>query len=363
MRALVFFLILFTFTIRLLSEAPEPGDGGPATAARVDQPSGVAVDTAGNLYVAESTGCRIRKIDRKGIISTIAGTGDRGFSGDGGPAIAATLNSPVAIAVDSLGNIFFSDEGNARIRKISPNGTISTFFGDGVIYHNSKPPYENVFPHGGILADGYGGIFVPFNECVYRVDASGNSLVVAGNGTAGFSGDGGPAINSQLYNPVSIAVDQAGDLFIADFGSRSVRKVDTSGRISTVAGNHIMRFSGDGGPATKAEIMAPTWVAVNSKGELYISDSLCHRVRKVDKNGIITTIAGNGYGIRIGKRGRATAAPINGSGQIAIDKNGDLFIADPGRNEILKVDEFGGIKKVAGDGSTTYRPPPRSPLD
>ncbi|TMC29793.1 MAG: hypothetical protein E6J27_04665 [Chloroflexi bacterium] len=182
------------------------GDGGPATAARLLAPAGVALDPAGNLYIADTADHRIRKVTPGGTISTYAGSGNFGFSGDGGPATAAELNFPRDVALDPAGNLYIADSGNSRIRKVSPGGTISTY---------------------------------------------------AGSGSRGFSGDGGPAAAAQLNNPVGMALDPAGNLYIADITNNRIRKVTSGGTISTYAGSGSFGFSGDGGPATDAQLGVP----------------------------------------------------------------------------------------------------------
>ena len=207
------------------------GDGGPATSARLRNPFGVELDSSGNLFIADLGNNRIRKVDTSGNISTVAGNGSQGFSGDGGPATSTKLNNPRVVVVDSSGNLFIADTNNNRIRKVDTSGNIST---------------------------------------------------VAGNGSFGLSGDGGPATSTTLSNPRGVAVDSSGNLFIADTFNQRIRKVDTSGNISTVAGNGTFGFSGDGGPATSAKLFAPMGVAVDSSGNLFIADNRNHRIRKVE---------------------------------------------------------------------------------
>ncbi|MFC2022364.1 clostripain-related cysteine peptidase [Chloroflexota bacterium] len=208
------------------------GDGGAATAASLNVPHGVVLDGAGNLYIADRANHRIRKVDTSGIITTVAGTGAAGFSGDSGPATAASLNGPEGIAVDGTGNLFITDYENVRIRKVDA--------------------------------------------------ASGVITTVAGDGTWGFGGDDGPATAASLNGPVGVALDGAGNLFIADFENHRIRKVDTSGIISTVAGNGIAGYTGDGGPATAASLNMPGGVAIDGVGNLFILDTGNNRIRKVE---------------------------------------------------------------------------------
>jgi sugar lactone lactonase YvrE len=275
------------------------GDGGPATSAQLNNPHGAAIDSAGNLYIADSGNQRIRKVSSSGIISTVAGNGTSGFGGDGGLATSALLNSPHGVAIDSAGNFFIADSGNQRIRKVSSSGIISTvagngtpgFGGDGGLATSAQlaGPY-------GVAIDSTGNLFVtdPYSGRIRKVAFFGIISTVAGNGNRGFSGDGGPATSAQLNNPHGVAIDSTGNLFIADTSNSRIRKVAASGIISTVAGNGISGFSGDGGQATSALLYYPYGVAIDSAGNLFIADTSNSRIRKVASSGIISTVAGNG---------------------------------------------------------------------
>lgn len=235
------------------------GDGGPATNAPLGFTSGVAVDAAGAIYATDRDNCLLVKILPSGILRVVTGNGICGFSGDGGPAIAASLSGPWAVAVNTVGNLYIVDTGNHRVRKVSPGGTITT---------------------------------------------------LAGNGTGGYSGDGGPAVAASLNGPKGVAVDAAGNLYIADTGNGRIRKVTPAGSITTVAGNGQAAYSGDGGPATAASLNAPKGLAVDAAGSLYIADTDNFRVRKVSPGGTITTAAGNGRQGYSGDGGPATAASL-----------------------------------------------------
>ncbi|MDP3261205.1 MAG: RHS repeat-associated core domain-containing protein [Thermodesulfovibrionales bacterium] len=277
------------------------GDGGPATEAGLYYPYVVAVDSTGNIYIADYSNQRIRKVDTSGIITTVAGNGQLGFSGDGGPATQAMLNGPYGLAVDNAGNIYIVDYYNYRIRKVDTGGIITT---------------------------------------------------VAGNGQRGFSGDGGPAIQAKLNNPHSVEVDSLGNIYIADYGNNRIRKIDTSGIITTVAGNGQQGFSGDGTLATQAKLGYPTDIAVDSVGNIYFIDNTNNRIRKVDTSGIITTVAGNGKSYGNIEGVPATEASLSGITGIAVDTLGNIYLADSYYNKrIWKVSYLSAFagSTIAGD--------------
>ena len=259
------------------------GDGGPAVEAQLSYPACLVVDAAGNLFFSESFDNRIRRVDSSGTISTVAGTGVEGFSGDGGPATQAQLARPSGVAVDTAGNLFIADTRNRRIRKVDSSGNISTFA--------ALPGASQ-----GMEFDAAGNLFYADStkSSVRRVDPSGAITTIAGIGRWGFSGDGGPATQAALHAPDDVAVDAAGNLYIADENNHRIRKVDSSGIITTIAGSGDRGFSGDGGPATQAQLARPSGVAVDTAGNLYIADHDNRRIRKVDPSGTITTIAGRG---------------------------------------------------------------------
>jgi sugar lactone lactonase YvrE len=330
------------------------GDGGLATGAALFSPFGVAVDGAGNLFIADINNNRIRKVDPSGIIRTVAGNGMFGFSGDGLPASGASLRSPVGVGVDGAGNLFIADTTNKRIRKVDPSGIITTVAGNGTGgFSGDGGPATgaSLFPTG-VAVDAAGNLFIADegNNRIRKVDRTGIITNVAGNGSRGFSGDGGPATSASLAQPFGVAVDGAGTLFIAGEGSR-IRKVDPTGIISTVAGNGTFGFSGDGGPATGASLGSPTGVAVDGAGNLFIADIDNNRIRKVDRTGIISTVAGNGLCCFSGDGGPATGASLAAPFGVAVDGAGNLFIADSNNQRIRKVDPSGIITTVAGNGT------------
>ncbi|MEU2870421.1 NHL repeat-containing protein [Streptomyces olivoreticuli] len=278
-------------------------DGGPAAGTSLYYPRGVALDAAGNLYIGDQSNHRVRKVSPNGIITTVAGNGTPGFVSDGGPALGTSLNNPIGVAVDGARNLYIADTNNHRVRKVSPNGIITT---------------------------------------------------VAGNGQAGFVSDGGPAVATKLNTPHAVAVDAAGNLYIADYANHRVRKVTPNGIITTVAGNGQAGFVSDGGPAIATKLNGPTGVAVDAAGNLYIGEWNGHRVRKVDQNGIITTVAGNGVAGYVSDGGPAVATRLNVPGAVAVDAAGSLYIAEYSNQRVRKVDADGIITTVAGDGVAGY---------
>ena len=307
------------------------GDGGPATAAQLFSPEGVAVDDMGNVYIADTNNNRIRKVDAAGIISTLAGTGEDGYSGDGGPAAEAQLSLPFSVAADGAGNIYIA--GNDRIRKVDAAGNISTFAGMGIRGYigDGGPAAAARFnaPHG-IAADAAGNVYIADtgNNRIRKVDAAGVITTVAGTGVSGYSGDGGPAVSANLHYPAGVAVDSADNIYIADTENHRIRKVDADGSISTVAGSAGFGLSGDGGPATAAEFVFPADVAVDNAGNLYIADTENHRIRRVDVRGYIATFAGTETHGFSGDGGPATLARLDSPQSVAVDSAGNVYIAD-----------------------------------
>ena len=330
-----------------------PVDGGPATASGLCQPFGLSLDASGALYIADTCDQSIRKVGVNGIISTVAGNGDAGFSGDGGSATAASLNDPWSIAVGPGGNIYIADQGNSRIRQVS-GGLITTtagnvgfrFSGDGgpAVAATLYNPY-----HAAI--DNSGAIYVvdTANARIRMIAPTGVIATVAGNGLHSFSGDGGPATNGALGFPAAVALDPAGNLYIADQLNNRVRKVTPTGVISTVAGGGT---AGDGSPATGASLRAPSGLAVDAPGNVYISELLANRIRRINRDGTIATIAGNGSAGFSGDGGTATAASLDGPLGIAFDAAGNLYIADSLNHRIRKVTANGVISTVAGNGTS-----------
>lgn len=280
------------------------GDGGPATEATFSShPMRVTGDCAGNLYVTDAHHARIRKIDIATGITTVAGCGVEGYSGDGGPAVHAQLASPHGSALDRHGNLYIADLKNDRIRRVD----VST----GII------------------------------------------TTVAGNGEHGYSSDGEPATEAMLASPIAVTCSADGDLYIADHRNSRIRKVDAAtGTITTVAGTGEQGFHGDGGPATQAAIALPRDVALDANGSLHIADGANNRIRRVARDGTIKTIAGTGRAEFSGDGGPAHKASLSMPYSIALDRDGKLYVVDTGNYRVRKIDALTGIiTTVAGNGS------------
>jgi sugar lactone lactonase YvrE len=337
------------------------GDGGPATSAALANPQGgVAVDASGNLFIGDTYDEHIRKVSTNGIITSVLGDGEGGYSGDGGPATNATLDSPTGLAMDTAGNLFIVDTSNERVRKVDTNGIITTVAGNGGSgfigsFSGDEGPATNAAlndPSGGVAVDGFGNVFIAdtSNSRIRKVSTNGVITTAAGNGSSGYAGDGRAATNTSLNYPWGVAVDNLGDVFIADTGNYRIREVTTNGIITTIAGNGTYGYSGDGGRATSAELASPQAVAVDSSGNLFIADTYNNRIRKVTDS-IITTVAGNGTAGHSGDGGQATHAELKTPYAVAVDSSGNLFIADEGNYRIREVTTNGIITTVAGNSN------------
>ncbi len=309
------------------------GDLGPATAAEINTPYGVAADAAGNVYFTDYGNNRIRKIDTGGIIKTIAGTGVGGFSGDGGAATAAKINAPRGIAVDAAGNVYFSDYGNNRIRKINTSGVITTIAGNGLAgFSGDGGPAASAslnFPWG-VAVDGTGNIYIAdqSNCRVRKINSSGTISTIAGTGSCFIGGDGGPAVSALVQYPLGVACDGSGNVYIADYGNNRIRKINSSGIISTIAGSPTYGFAGDGGPSTASKLYYPEGIAADAAGNVYICDVNNNRIRMINSSGIINTLTGTGVAAYSGDGGPPFFAEINRSTGVAIGVGGKIYISD-----------------------------------
>lgn len=325
------------------------GDGGPAASAQLSLPHGVAVDASGNLYIADVYNHRVRKVDTGGTITTVVGNGGAGYSGDGGPATAASLYWPVFVAIDAVGNLYITDSGTASIRKVDASGIITTIAGNGIPGYSGDGGLATSASFNwpfGVVVDASGNVYIAdlWNHRIRRVDTSGMVTTIAGNGVSGYSGDGGLATSASINAPYGIDIDDDGNIYIGDHYNGRIRKVDTAGIITTVAGGGS---GGDGGPATAASLNGPEGVAVDESGNIFIADHYNGRIRKVDTAGIITTVAGVGPWGYSGDGGPATLANLSGPSGIAVDAVGNIFIADSYNNRVRKVQ--GGLQEFSID--------------
>ncbi|MGB0064807.1 MAG: RHS repeat-associated core domain-containing protein, partial [Terracidiphilus sp.] len=334
------------------------GDGGAATGSEINAPRGSFVDSAGNVYIVDYSNNRIRKITAStGIVSTVAGNGTAGYSGDGGQATSAKLNAPTGVAVDSAGNLYIADDSNNRIREVNATtGVISTIAGNGTAgYSGDGGPATSAefnLPSG-VVIDAAGNIYIADsgNNRIREVNASTSVIsTIAGTGTAGYSGDGGAAISAELNDPTRLVLDSADDIYFADTNNNRIREVTAAtGVMSTVAGNGTAAYSGDGGAATSAKISGPRGVAVDSAGDIYIADTGNNRIRMVTAGTtVISTIAGNGTAGFSGDGGTAVSAELNGPFGVALDSARNIYIADTSNQRI----------RVVGGAGPASPPPP-----
>jgi sugar lactone lactonase YvrE len=322
------------------------GDGGAATSASLDNPAAVACDTVGNLYIADYVNNRIRKVAPNGIITTVAGGGGSGL-GDGAVATKATLFGPSGVALDAAGNLYIADLENSRIRRVATNGIISTVAGNGVntFAGDGGPAVKaSLYFPAGVALDAMGNLYVADqdNGRIRRVAANGSITTVAGNGVKTYAGDGGAATLAGLFYPAGVTLDPAGNLYVADRGNNRIRRVDTNDAITTVAGKSAANFTGDGGAATNASLDYPLGTALDAYGNLFIADGENNRIRQVAPNGIITTLAGNGAAVYVGDGGPATNASLSNPVGVALDVSGNLYVADKGNECIRKVWLYAG---------------------
>lgn len=311
------------------------GDGGQADMASLNQPRGeIAQGPDGSLYFADTFNNRIRRIAPDGVISTVAGTGSGSYGGDGGPATSARLHWPHDVEVDGAGNVWIADSANHRIRMVSPDGIIRTVVGTGAGGFNGdgRPGTETRInrPKGLEITATTLWFSDGDNNRIRVLDlATGVVRTVAGTGPRGSSGDGGPALLARLSGPRMIALDAAGNLYIADSFNHRIRRLGADGVMTTVAGTGVAGFSGDGGPATQARLSEPRGLTVGDDGNLYIADTANARVRRVDvATGVITTLVGDGAKRFAGDGGQAILASLRNPRGVSFDAQGRLLIAD-----------------------------------
>ncbi|MEO8368750.1 MAG: hypothetical protein ABI806_06095, partial [Candidatus Solibacter sp.] len=385
-----------SYHVETVAGSSRIGDGGPALAAQFSSIQGIAIDRLGNLYISDTDNHRVRKISG-GLVRTIAGTGAPGFGGDGKPATDAQLNLPYGLALDAAGNLYVADSGNQRVRRITPDGMISTVAGTGkrASSPDGLPPLQtSLLAPRNIAADAAGNLYIAEFEGhrVRLLTPDGKVTTVAGNGVAGFSGDGKSAKLAQLSFPAGLAFDRAGALYIADSGNHAVRKIYADGSIGTVlgrnvatqlytpvalafdpagtiyvgqssftvsafttggrwitaAGNGETGFAGDGQSAVSAMLTSVHDLATDQGGNLLIADSI--RVRQVDTQGVIHSVAGDGYVHPVGDGEAATSAQLYLPEALALDTAGRMFIADTGTQRVRQV-RAGSIDTLAGTGT------------
>ena len=321
------------------------GDGGTALNAELTTPVWTVKDAAGNLYISDAISNLIRKVNTSGTISTFAGTGTSGYSGDGGPATAAQIYEPYSMDFDGFGNLFYCDIGANIIRKINSSGIISTAVGipslTGGSYSGDGGPATacTLYEPLNLKIDRHNRIFIcdRSNRRIRMVDTTGIITTIAGTGTSGYTGDGGPATAAEIASPHGITFDNSGNLYFCDASRCVVRKINTSGIISTIAGSGTWGYSGDGGPATNAQLAFPSALTIDSAGNIYVSDGSNSCIRKIDATGNINTVIGTGVAGFSGDGGLASAAKLNLSYGINLDNAGNMYIADWGNHRIRKV--------------------------
>jgi cysteine-rich repeat protein len=332
------------------------GDGSTAVAASLDAPFGILADSLGVVVVADSANRRIRQIDTAGTITTIIGSGARGYIGDGGAGTSAVVKEPEGIAIDAAGTIYIADQDNSRIRKLSPDGVITTICGTGDEGYRASDDgglaVNALLDHPRDVAfDAAGNLYIADtgNHRIRKIDPAGVITTIAGSGAVGYDGDNAPATTKSLNAPTNIVFDATGALVFTDTQNDRIRRIDAAGTITTIVGSGVEGFGGDNGAATSAQLFWP-WDLTYSGGQLYFSDSVNCRIRKVDATGKITTIAGTGVCDYSGDNGNATNARISIPRGLIFDGAGNLLIADTSNARIRRIDTAGKMSTVYGTG-------------
>jgi len=323
---------------------------GTGTAATFSAPSGVAVDGSGNVYVADGNNYAIRKITPAGVVSTIAGSRSPGFTN--GTGTAATFYLPRGVAVDGSGNVYVGDAGNNAIRKITPAGVVSTLAGSGSLgFGNGTGTAATFSAPNGVAVDGSGSVYVADtgNNAIRKITPAGVVSTLAGSVSSGFTNGTGTA--ATFYYPSDVAVDNSGNVYVAEFGNNAIRKITPAGVVSTLAGSGSPGFTN--GTGTAATFTSPYGVAVDGSGNVYVADVTNHAIRKITPAGVVSTLAGSGS---LGfSNGTGTAATFDGPYGVAADGSGNVYVADLGNHAIRKITPAGVVSKDAGDGVQGYR--------
>lgn len=309
------------------------GDGGPAIEAEMNRPTAVALDSEGNLYIADSLNRRVRRVDGEGVITTVVGTGKGSPQKGDHPAMATNLVQPYGIAVDRDGVLYVLNRGHSKLLRVDADGIARTIAGNGRrgFGGDGGPATEGQLSGSNhLVVDRDGTIYIADagNHRIRRVTTDGVISTWAGTGDGGHGGDGGPAIEAQLNHPSAIAMDGEGSLFIADFSNHRIRKITAAGVITTIAGTGDPKYNGDGIPATEANIGEPTGVAVSRDGYVYVSDQVNDRIRVVTPGGTIYTVAGTGERGYTGDGGPAHEALINIPDILCTDGEGNVYFPD-----------------------------------
>ena len=340
-------------------ERGSTGHGTQALQARFQDPLALALDSSGDLYVADSANHRVRRISPNGIITNFAGNGNPEETGDGGPALSASLQLPSGLAFDAAGNLYIGDAGNYCIRKVTPNGTISRFAGfqaprylyqGGFSGDGGRAGEARMFSTVGLTIDASGNLLFADrgNLRVRRITPAGIISTIAGDGKAASSGDGGKAAQAQLLYPNALAWDAAGSLYVSELFR--IRRIAPDGSIATIAGNGFESYSGDGGPAEEAQLFQPSGLSYTQDGSLWIADSGNHAVRQITPDGLIRTVAGKGTKGFSGDGGHATNAQLNRPLAVAVAPEGPVYIADTDNQRVRRVELNGAIQTYAGNG-------------